>query len=389
MPKLPKYSRCTGCLACKDTCGKNAISIKYADGHIYPAVEVGLCVNCGLCEKSCPIINPQNNNDSDIYKVYGGWCKNNKVRKDSASGGAFSAMALHVLEKKGYVIGASLLEDGSVKHTAVDSIDDLPILQKSKYIQSDTSGIYRTTKDLLLKGKYVLFSGTPCQVGGLISYLRKDYENLITVDVVCNGVPSKEALEFFVRKNDVQKIISYRGKDFGWHDLYSQGISWENFDGKVFFPSRSKDLFYRIFSCGLTHRQSCCKCKFSSMPRYSDITIADFWGIKRYEEEWQDGVSLILANNAKAEAFLKECDDLHLFESDLKECVTANPRLVNGIKYHGWHPVMRHRNVVRKLVGEKNYLAIISNKYPWRLVWGILKLLTIVSNKYAIKRALK
>lgn len=386
MHKLPNDNQCYGCLACKDACNKNAISIRITDGHIYPSVNTDLCINCGLCEKVCPAINPINHNFSETQKVYGGWCKDEKLRKCSASGGAFSAMALHVLRQSGCAIGASLEDNGFVKHIAVDKSEDLPLLQKSKYIQSDASESYRTTKKLLTEGKTVIFSGTPCQVAALNSYLGKQYETLITVDLVCNGVPSRDALDFFVRKSGVDHIVSYRGKDFGWHDIFSQGITWCDSDGKIHHPKCSRDLFYKIFACGLTHRQSCCNCKFCSMPRYSDITIADFWGIKRFKEEWQDGISLIIANSEKGDKFVNKCCELHLFESDLNECILANPRLVNGIKYQGWHPIMRYRQTVRSLLGEKTYLSIIENRYPWRLLWGILKVLTIISNKRAIKR---
>lgn len=389
MPNLPKESKCTGCLACKDTCKRNAISVIIKDGHIFPFVDKNLCIECGLCVKSCPEQNPRNTNCYRSPKVFGGWCKDNSVRKASASGGAFSALALNILRKGGIAIGASLCEDGNVKHRIISKEEELPLLQKSKYIQSDASGVYCETRDLLKGGKFVLFSGTPCQVAGLNSFLKKDFDNLVTVDVVCNGVPSKEAVELFVKKNNVKKILSYRSKDFGWHDIFSQGITWNNHEGKVISPIRSRDLFYKIFSCGLTHRQSCCNCKFSTMPRYADITIADFWGIKRFEEEWQDGISLIITNNEKGEKFIRECSELHLFDSSMNECLAANPRLVNGKKFHGWHPAMKYRKQVRRIVGEKSYLGIITNKYPWKLIWGVLKVLTIISNKYAIKKALK
>ena len=388
MPNLPRNKECTGCLACIDSCKRGAISISIEHGLRYPNIDNDVCVNCGLCEKHCPVLNSFNHNKRDEIVVKGGWCTNAEVRRHSASGGAFSAMAMYALAEGGYAVGASLNEDNTVTHKVIHSIDELSVLQNSKYIQSNTTGIYEKVKNLLKNGERVLFSGTPCQTAALHSYLGKDYDNLVTVDVVCNGVPSNDAINVLIREKKATKILSYRGKDFGWNDVYSQGVSYENECGGVFFPLRSKDLFYRIFACGLTHRNSCCDCKFSSLPRYADITIADFWGIKRFEEEWNNGISLIIANNKKGEDYISRCDKLHTFESSLEECINANPRIANGRKYHGWHPVMLWRTPLRRMIGETLYEKIILNEMPWKLLWGILKIMTIVSNKKTIKKEL-
>ena len=389
MPKLPKKKQCTGCMACIDSCARHAIKVCFSNGHSFPKVELDKCVDCKLCEKHCPVLHPKNQNNAVEIEVRGGWCTDQTVRLRSASGGAFAGFAMSVFEKGGLAIGASLNDDNSVEHKVITKIEDLPKLQNSKYVQSNTIGIYNKTKELLKQGEFVLFSGTPCQVAALNSFLGRKWDNLITVDVVCNGIPSKEAIEVLLGSNTSKRIISFRDKEFGWHALKSQKTVYRDPSGKVISSVREKDPFYKVFSCGLTHRQVCCNCPFSVLPRYSDITIADFWGIKRFAEEWNDGISLIIANNKKATQFLKECQNIFLFDSSLNECLKANPRLVNGVKYHSLHPIMLWRSKLRHLIGETVYQNIIMNKYPYKLLWGGLKVLTIVSNKFAVKRALK
>lgn len=388
MPNLVKKNNCTGCMACVDSCAKKAIQIVEEQGLCYPTVDFTRCVECGICEKRCPQLHPINPNRRSFLIVKGGWCVDSNMRKRAASGGAFSALAKWALSQGYIVVGACLRDDGTVVHRVIDRLDLLSLLQNSKYGQSNMAGIYIKVKDLLRNEKKVLFSGTPCQVAALRTYLAKDYDNLMTVDVVCNGVPSREAIELLIRKQKATKIISYRGKEFGWNDVLSQGVTYETSTG-VFFPQRSKDLFYRVFSCGLTHRAVCCRCRYSKLPRYADITLADFWGIQRFEEEWTDGISLVVCNNKKGLDFVNGCDGLHLFDSTLEECVKANPRLVNGWKFHGWHPIMVWRKQIRKILGERNYERIILNKMPYKLLWGVLRIMTTISNRVSIRKELR
>lgn len=387
MPKLATDKTCTGCFACKDACKHGAISVVIKEGHLYPHVDTHSCVECRACERTCPVVNPIAVMNEIKPRVYGGWAIDSEVRRSAASGGAFSALALHILNKGGWAVGASLEENDVVRHIAINRKEDLSLLQKSKYVQSNACKSYIKTRDLLKNGERVIYSGTPCQVAGLNNFLRHKYDNLITVEVVCNGVPSLVPVDLFKRENQARRIISFRGKKYGWNSLFSQGLEWENSDGLFMEPLQTKDIFYQVFGCGLTHRQACCNCRFACMPRQADITLADFWGIKRFPEEWKDGISLIIANSEKAERYLHECsEELHLFNSSMEECLACNPRLVNGRKYHSWHPVMKWPNYVRKIVGRKQYEAIITNKMPWKLLWGILKIFTISSNKKAIKK---
>lgn len=389
MPILPRNRQCTGCMACVDSCAKGAISMVVKDGINYPAVNTQICIECGSCSSHCPQLNDTNGNFRKDVKVFGGWCKDIKVRKKAASGGAFSAFAMSVLKEGGYVVGASLNEEGNVEHRIITSINDLSLLQNSKYVQSDTSGIYKQVKSLLNEGKFILFSGTPCQIGAINSFLGKPYENLLTVDVVCNGVPAEIARHQLFEETDAQRILSFRDKEFGWVELKSQKIVYQDKKGRTISCGHDTDPFYRIFGTGVTHRDTCNNCKYSSFPRYSDITIADFWGIKRFKEEWQDGISLIVVNNPKGMAFLDSCKEISVFEASLEECLPANPRLVNGKKYLSWHPIVRWRHSAHRLLGKNVYLKIVQNRYPYRLLWGALKVFTIIANKKAIRKELR
>lgn len=387
MPQLASIKDCTGCLACLDACKHQAIQKINKYGHLFIRVENSKCINCGICEKVCPITTFKNQNKIENIHIYGGWCKDSQIRKTSASGGAFSGCALAVLNQNGIVFGATLINN-AVKHISINSVDNLHLLQNSKYLQSNTEGIFKQVKESLNQGLFVLFSGTPCQVAALNNFLHKKYENLLTIDLICNGIPSAEAIGQFKNAHKPQNIISFRDKKYGWHSLKSQSITWVDPNNSIIKEHRNDDIFYQIFSAGLTHRRICCHCPFSSIPRQADITIADFWGIKRFKEEWQDGISLIITNNKTGENFIQKNNFLQIFSSSLEECIHANPRLINGKKYHEYHPVILFPSL-KKILPNKMYNNIIRNKMPYKLFWAPYKILTIISNNRKIKSVLQ
>ena len=184
---------CCGCNACGDICSKGAISFKTdEEGFLYPVVDKGKCIDCGLCDKICPNIHADElkKNDFEKPKCFAAVHKNLEVRFDSTSGGAFSALAKKAYQQHYWVGGAIWNENWTVDHFISNNKKDLEKLRSSKYIQSDARGFYKKVKDLLVAGEKVLICGTPCQVAGLKSYLRKDYENLVTVDFICQYVNS-------------------------------------------------------------------------------------------------------------------------------------------------------------------------------------------------------
>lgn len=219
-PQLANQKECTGCLACADSCHQDAITSYIGnDGHYYVKVDNNRCLGCLQCEKTCPITSKLDYDQSEMSEFHAAWNRNDEERMQSASGRAFSAMARYVLEHGGLVVGAATENVCDVRHIVVPDISELPKLQGSKYTQSNTNGIYKKVYGLLKEGRQVLFSGTGCQVGALYSFLQnKKYTGrLITVDLICGGVPSKLLLQKFVENEpyEVKRILSYRTKEHG------------------------------------------------------------------------------------------------------------------------------------------------------------------------------
>lgn len=299
---LPK-NFCSGCSACFAACGKKAITMeKDNEGFYYPKIDDKICVSCSLCKKICP---EKSFNEKKEPIIYAAYAKNHDIRKSSSSGGIFSLLAKKILDENGIVIGAAMSEDFYyAKHIAVTSEDDLKLLRGSKYIQSYTGNIFETVKNALLNNKKVLFSGTPCQVVGLKSYLPETLqENLLTVDFICHGVPSPFIWEKYIKAREKEAAakavaVSFRKKINGWNN-YSLFIEFSN--GKIFSESVRENLYLRGFISDLFSRPSCYNCKIKDNAYQSDITLSDFWGAEKIfkDENIQDGVSLIIIHSEK------------------------------------------------------------------------------------------
>ncbi len=299
---------CTGCGACFNICPQNAIRMaEDVDGYVYPVVDVDHCVSCGLCVKSCPVSHPQYNNveQPDCYAM---WASDD-VRMKSSSGGAFTVLAEWILGQSGIVIGAAFSDDCHSVHTiAITDVKDLEKLRGSKYIQSDTGEIYKKVRELLAKGQKVLFTGTPCQIAAVYSFLGKDDENLYTVDIVCHGVPSQKLWKQFLGEKEKEfkseaRRVSFRDKSFvPWN--VSTVIEFA--DGQVYKKKRDECVWMKSFLKILTLRESCGHCKFAKLPRQGNVTLADFWDIHRFDPKMDDrkGTSLVLVNNEKGRVML-------------------------------------------------------------------------------------
>ena len=300
---------CCGCNACGDICPKKAISfVTDNEGFWYPEVNRNTCVDCGLCEKVCPIINIDKLKKNDFLEpiCYVAENKNISVVFSSTSGGIFSALAESTYRENGFVGGAVFNEDFSVKQIISDNREDLIKLRGSKYIQSDFKGFYSKVRDLLRQGERVLVCGGPCQMSALRSYLGKDYENLIIVDYICRAIGSpkvfKKYLDSFESRYGSPVIHARaKSKEFGWRNL-TQKVTLAN--GKNVFE-KSKDSVWttRFNRDGLFHRPSCHNCRFKGLPRIADITIADFWGVEKIQlDKIVDkdlGLSLVMCNSKK------------------------------------------------------------------------------------------
>lgn len=297
---------CTGCFACANICSHNAITCpENEEGFYYPIIDADKCVNCGLCDIVCPrVVDRQYNS---MQKSYYGWNNDAEVRRESSSGGMFNMLSSRIIEEGGVVYGASFNYDGEIRLECHSSDEvSLQQLQRSKYVQSYVGYAYRDIRKNLKNGRKVLFCGTPCQVDGLKSFLRKEYDNLITVDFICHGVPSMSLLNHHLHYLGLKGIreINFRPKNRTWVDdlkiVHSSGIRntpW------VF------DEYFYTFEKNKSIRSSCFNCKHSNGKRTSDITLADFWGIHKYKPEEFDprGISLVIANTAMGESLLGIC----------------------------------------------------------------------------------
>lgn len=389
MPKLASKKLCTGCLACNDSCKHNAIKTYIQNGLKYIYVDTTRCIDCKLCEKACPIITPALTNEVTEMTVYGGWCKNEEYRMNAASGGAFTAIALSFFQQfeKAAIAGATL-ENNKVKHVLIENSSDLILLMNSKYIQSDTSGIYIQVKQKLRDGYHVLFSGTPCQIAGLYGFLgkNKDTKLLYTTEIICHGVPGDEALDLHLRTLHANRILSFRDKKEGWNKSQRTTI---NIDGNQQTLSKKQDIFYQIFSGCLLDRRSCSNCTYSSINRIADITLADFWGKSFNAEDSRKGVSLIIANNSRGNNLILSSSELHIFKSTLMEAVNGQPRLYDGFKYIQYHPLVMFPNFFKRILPQKLRLSILTNKMPWKLLWGCYRVASIFHTKKLKKNILK
>lgn len=309
---------CTGCFACSNICPKNAIEMKENfEGFLMPVIDSDKCINCGLCDKICPIINDPGT--STMKKAY--YAKaNDEIRKSSSSGGVFHVLSQKILSSGGIVYGAAFNYGDQVRLECHSTRDvSLEALKRSKYVQNYIGNAFRDIEKDLKNGLQVLYCGTPCQVAGLKSFLRKDYENLLTVDFVCHGVPSLDMLSKHLKYLGIKNVvdINFRPKNRSWVDdleiRYKKNPQSNRI--KLCRIPRIFDEYFDIFQKYQNIRRSCRNCQFCNGQRCSDITIADFWGVFNYDSSLYDpkGLSLILPNTSKGEIAIKFMDDLSDF----------------------------------------------------------------------------
>lgn len=318
-----KHENCCGCAACSNICPKQAITMEGDNkGFLYPLVHKERCVDCSLCVKVCAFNRKTElqNKEQHAYAVKN---KNDTVRQNSRSGGVFTAITDQYLENNGIVYGVALDENFEAFHARATQSEERDLFRGSKYIQSKVGTAYQEVKEDLINGKSVVFSGTPCQVNALKSYLGKvNCENLLLVDIVCHGVPSvkiwRDYLKYYEKKENGKVVqVDFRNKKkFGW--AASKETIWIN------EKSYDNDLFINLFNSGVIEREACFNCPYKNLERPGDITIGDFWGIEKVIKDFNDnkGVSLVICNTSKGQKCFKNIENkLKSIEVDINDCL--------------------------------------------------------------------
>ena len=340
MINITDKTKCCGCCACVDVCTHKAITLQEdIEGFWYPTVDKDKCVECGLCEKVCPELNIADLKKNDYpkpAKTIAAIHRNMRIRWDSTSGGAFTALADAMYRQGGYVSGAIYNDDFSVRNFISNNPEDLVKIRSSKYLQSKAEGVYAEIRSLLRKGEKVLACGTPCQMAALRSFLRKDYENLIIVDFICRGVNSpkvyRKYLDSLERKYGGKVVyVKAKNKELGWRNL-TRKVVFDN--GEVYYGVKMEDDFRRGYHTNVFCRPSCYTCQYKGFPRIADITIADFWGIEKVDKNLDNniGTSMILLNSQKGEKYFELVkEDLEYKEAKFESILAGNGALTSPL----------------------------------------------------------
>lgn len=333
LPVLADHARCTGCGACASGCPRDAIAMERdKEGFSYPVIEPDTCIRCGHCTAICPILHERE--PKPLPAAFAAWNRDDSIRRDSTSGGAFTALADYVLEGGGIVYGAAFDGRQHLRHVACFRKEDLWRLRGAKYVQSDLGETFREIRTAL-ESRTVLFSGTPCQVDGLYRYLGRRPENLITCDLVCHGVPSPGVWENMAwsieqRRHKGLQAVRFRNKVTGWKDSHFTTVY---DDGSVDSAPLFRTEYGRAFGRALFLRPSCHRCAYTNLNRPGDFTLGDFWGLRPDElpEQQEKGVNLLLVNTAHGSHIF---DQLPLGRQafPIERAVAGNPRLASPIE---------------------------------------------------------
>ncbi len=339
---LNDKTKCCGCLSCKISCPQKAINdYLYNNGSLYTSIDEKKCIDCGICTSVCNFRSIKN-----LLKPIVGYAaitRNKDLLNKSSSGGVFSTIASKYLDNGWKIcgsIGYFKKEEYIVEHVLTDDYEIVQKMYGSKYVQSSIIDVLPDIKKELLNGEKILFSGTPCQISALKGYLKKEYDNLFTIEIICHGTPSQQMLNDYIRyynnKNNCTIIdLAFRTKKYGWNNIGF--IKFKNHNSKAI---RNKDLFfnessyYYFFEKGYFFRESCYHCPFAGENRVGDITIGDFWGFEKVHEELVDkvnkknGISCILVNSNNGERIINECrNEFDLFESSFEKIKKYNRQL--------------------------------------------------------------
>lgn len=378
-------SLCCGCGACVHVCPQNCIAMQEDyEGFYFPQIiDPALCINCGRCSNVCPMEGRPSPLDKTIADFYGGYTHNQSLLNNSSSGGIFSEIAMSFLEQGGLVCGVMINDAHQVSHIIIDSIDSLPLLQGSKYVQSDLAHCLDDMKDMLRSGKKVLFTGTPCQVAAVKKTFRS--HNLYTLDVLCHGVPSQKLFDTYIQYLEKKHSgelteIAFRDKERnGWSITQRYKIR-KNGKEKTYYLDRHISEYFSGFLRNMTQRESCYQCPYTTLERVGDITLADFWGVDKVRPELfkRAGTSLILSNSLRGDELLHAIEDrITLTPVTQEEAIFQNINFVSPPERNACRDSV-YQEVYKngfKAAGKK--LMLPPNAYKYR-IWAIMQDLKIV-----------
>lgn len=375
MQIICEQALCTGCGACAGICPKNCISFKTDDsnaGHLFPIIDQSLCINCGLCERTCPANNHIKLNCPT--STYASYAVDETVCNTSASGGIAYTVAQEIINNGGVVYG-SIVDYGPdfrIVHERFDNIADLKKTQGSKYVHSTIErGIYTSVKKDLNEGRTVLFVGTGCQIAGIRNFLKKDYPDFYTLDIICHGVPSLKLLkDYLSTKYDLSQIKHLKFRSKTGPDLYGIFGVYGASEEQIALPLR-RNLYMMGFMKGLYYRPACYQCFYAQPERGGDITLGDFWGLKAKfsgRPASSRGTSVILVNTVKGKQIIDKIrSQVVLLERPVEEAVSGNPQLTHPSSrhfaysiFHKVYPVLGfRRSAALSLIREKIFYAYI------------------------------
>ena len=377
MIRIRNKSDCCGCSTCVNICPKRCIDfVEDEEGFLYPRVNLKICNNCKLCEKVCPVIVSRNISKKASPIVFAAKHRDMEILRKSSSGGMFHVFASWVIDQGGIVYGARYDEDFRIIHSGAKTKDEFLKFCGSKYVQSDLGNTFVEIKKQLVNGQMVLFTGMPCQVAGLKLFLRKEYKNLYTVDLICHGVASPKVFADYILHVQQKKQLS--GINMRWKG------NWERSVMKLYYTDGSNkvDMTWRVlYGKALVKRPACDQCEFTHFNRMGDVSIADYWGIQKVHPEFYDprGVSLLLVNSSKGEILLEGIrNKVDLLLSDKDKCLQPRlscPSKRSPYRDQFWkdYSVMDFQSLVKKYYSHTDRVIFFCKKIAKSLVNKLIR----------------
>ena len=388
MIRISNKKNCSGCSACASICPYGCIAmIEDNEGFLYPKIDGKTCVNCGLCDKTCHELHPYEK--KEYLDVYAAINNNEFIRLKSSSGGLFTSLAEYTISKDGIVFGAKFDDSWQVVIDYTDTMDGITAFVGSKYVQSRTSTAYKDAEKFLKNGREVLFTGTPCQIAGLKHFLRREYENLTTVDFICHGTPSPKVWGRYLKENvlneygDVKNIFFRDKSQEGW-DRYHFTVQYEDRKENKITSSYFGDNHYmKAFLSNMSLRPSCYQCMAKGGCSNSDLTIGDFWGINNVCSSFNDnkGVCIVIVNTTKGDRLLDSILGIKKIkvESDFvlkdnicyRQSVASHPNREHFFRWLDMAPsLVTHIEKELFVCNESKVRdCLIKRKYELKLLW--------------------